>query len=131
MKVTCIANQGKDLSENTILKAHNIEAQFPLTIGQSHVVYGICIWRDVIHYLIVPFEDYYPIWFPADLFKVTNNNMLPSNWYFNNHENIGITAILGYKELALDESHYLGLIECEKKDIDVFNQRKKEIDDCC
>ncbi|PEX40006.1 hypothetical protein COK00_23120 [Bacillus cereus] len=40
-----------------------------------------------------------------------------------------VTPIWGYKELALDDTHALGLIERESKDMELFLKRKAEIDE--
>lgn len=72
-----------------------------------------------------------PSWYPADLFTVIDN-LLPLEWYFNYHgfiENWNLNAIWGYKEIALDEKHYEGLIEREDVAIRIFLKRKKEIEE--
>lgn len=40
-----------------------------------------------------------------------------------------IDYIWGYRELALDDTHALGLIERESKDMELFLKRKAEIDE--
>lgn len=37
--------------------------------------------------------------------------------------------MIGYKELVLEESYYADLIEADKRAIQIFLQRKKEIDE--
>lgn len=129
MKVKCIKNKGKDLDANTLKIVHLATTEFQLNIGEIYVVYGMCLWKGIMHYLLVDKYKINPFWFPAELFRVIDN-MLPLEWYYNfGGYGEEINAIWGYKELVLDESHYIGLIEREKKSIEVFLKRKKEIEE--
>ncbi|GAE42883.1 TPA: GNAT family acetyltransferase [Bacillus mycoides] len=53
-------------------------------------------------------------------------------WYFADYKlskAITIEYMWGYKELALNDIHALGLMERENKDIEIFLKRKAETDE--
>ncbi|MCK4261354.1 MAG: hypothetical protein KAX49_20455 [Halanaerobiales bacterium] len=131
MKVTCRANSGKNLSQEALALGDTIETQFNLEIGHEYFVYGISIWKNLMHYLISGKNENLPSWYPAELFDVSDS-LLPFEWYFNHYANevdCPLLAIWGYKELALDLKHYEGLIERESDAIKIFLMRKKEFEE--
>ena len=102
-----------------------------MKVGEVCNVYGISIWSNVLHYLVFPSEVMLPSWLPADLFEMVEHRV-PLDWYVqDNCENAdpGLRFLLGYKELALDPSHYQDLINLDRSAIRIFLNRKKEIDD--
>lgn len=125
MKVTCLYNTGNDLSKIT-------EETFNLTIEKEYIVYGICkLQSGELTYLILGERENMPSWYPAELFKISDA-LQPIEWYCAEHRNVKDTTIdyiWGYKELALDDTHVLGLIERENKDKELFLKRKAEIDE--
>jgi hypothetical protein len=129
MKVRCIANTGNRLLQTTLnYSGDSFETKYPIKIGEIHIVYGQCISKGILKYLIVGTYENLPSWYPAELFEVCNS-ILPLEWYFQYDANCVISAIWGYKELVLDESHYDGLIDREDIAIRVFLKRKREIDE--
>lgn len=125
MKVTCLYNTGNALSKIT-------EETFNLTIEKEYIVYGICkLQSGELTYLILGERENMPSWYPAELFKISNA-LQPLEWYCAEHKQVKDTTIdyiWGYKELALDDTHALGLIERENKDMELFLKRKAEIDE--
>ncbi|MEC1982135.1 hypothetical protein P9F15_17120 [Bacillus cereus] len=125
MKVTCLYNTGNALSKIT-------EETFNLTIEKEYIVYGICkLQSGELTYLILGERENMPSWYPAELFKISDA-LQPLEWYCAEHKQIKDTTIdyiWGYKELALDDTHALGLIERENKDMELFLKRKAEIDE--
>lgn len=94
-------------------------------------VYGISVWRNTQHYLIFSIDEIFPTWLPADLFEVVDPRM-HYEWYFayfGDNSSNGLKLLIGYKELVLEESYYADLIEADKRAIQIFLQRKKEIDE--
>lgn len=131
MQVRCIGNKGNNLSKKTLVSGYQINTNFSeLSIESVYVIYGISFYDDsTLSYLITSKNQWQPFWYPAELFTVSDN-LLPLEWYYNFlGYNSCISAIWGYKELALDLNHYDGIIEREKKDIEIFLKRKKEIDE--
>ncbi|BBW98643.1 phosphoribosylaminoimidazole synthetase [Geobacillus icigianus] len=128
MKARCIANTGKDISEKALSIGYSTETVFELEIGRVYTVYGVCLWRDSLHYLIKGEEHNYPSWYPSELFDVSDR-LLPVEWYYDYFRACDITAIWGYKELVEDDSHFDGLMERDNKALEVFLKRKQEIDD--
>ncbi|MBG9751185.1 hypothetical protein ACWGKR_27320 [Bacillus thuringiensis] len=125
MKVTCLYNTGNALSKIT-------EETFNLTIEKEYIVYGICkLQSGELTYLILGERENMPSWYPAELFKISDA-LQPLEWYCAEHKQVSDTTIdyiWGYKELALDDTHALGLIERENKDMELFLKRKAEIDE--
>jgi len=134
MRVKCIGNKGSDLPEKYLESGNTKEAKFPVKLGEIYTVYGICFAKiGTVHYFCKGSYENLPSWYPAELF-VIEDNIFPIEWYFNyiNYkEDDPILAVWGYKEFALDINHRRGLIEREEKDIEIFLQRKKEIDEYC
>lgn len=131
MKVKCIANSGHNLSTKALQAGHLKTTDFQLNIGEESSVYGISIWKGIIHYLTFDNHNTLPFWNPADLFVVTEP-LLPLEWYFQYYgeqDNNNLSAIWGYKELVEGTNHYTSLIEREDKAIQIFLNRKKEIDE--
>jgi hypothetical protein len=130
MKVKCINNTGKSLSIASIEAGNTIETQFQINIDDVYTVYGINVWRNTVGYLILDKWKTNPFWIPAELFEIVDNR-LPPDWYYNFYnykEDTWINAIWGYKELALSLDHYSKLIERYPEVLNIFKQRKKEID---
>lgn len=131
MQVKCIGNRGTDLSDKLLsIRYTFLTTKYDLEIEQIYTVYGIYISnKGPVLYLIQDIYDNWPDWYPADLF-ITTDHLLPLEWYYNffGYDNC-VSAIWGYKELALNLEHYNGLIEREDKDMEIFFKRKREIDD--
>lgn len=130
MKVTCKANSGENLTEKALSIGNIPKTKFNLVISHSYNVYGICVWNEVLHYLLIGHDNSAPSWYPAELFDVSEH-LLPIEWYFNYYghkQGYELSAIWGYKELALDESHYDGLLERDGEALEVFLKRKREMD---
>ena len=131
MKVKCIATLRKDLHQ----KAQDVlvTRDFELPIGKVFIIYGMVIWKDVLHYLIVEDEndEASPFWFPAELF-VLEDTLLPKEMhykYFGLQDRRGVNALWSYKEMVLDDSHYVDLLERKLEAAEIFLKRKKEIDE--
>ena len=129
MQVKCIGNKGKDISDKLLNTGYcSITTEFYLKLEKIYVVYGIYTSNDgFIFYLLQDLESGWPDWYPAELFIVIDH-ILPLEWSHNFFDyNNSRSAIFGYKELNFD--HYVGLIEREDKDKEIFLKRKKEIDE--
>jgi hypothetical protein len=129
MKIKCIATLRKDLYQNT--QNVLVTQDFELPVGKTFTVYSISIWETVLHYLIADVNEPRPDWYPAELF-VVQDTMMPKEMhykYFGLEDKRGVNALWGYKEMVLDDQHYIDLIERESNAIEVFFKRKKEIDE--
>lgn len=127
MKIKSVATLRKDLNPET--QGVLITRDFELPLGKIFVVYGISIWQGVLNYLIVE-DNEKPFWFPAELF-VVEDTLLPSGIhykYFGLQDKRGLNALWSYKEMVLNDQHYIDLIEREPDAEGVFFKRKNEID---
>ncbi|HWK22295.1 MAG TPA: hypothetical protein VNS08_04595 [Ureibacillus sp.] len=91
-------------------------------------MYGMIIYEDGLRYLL--FDDCEtPYWYPAELFEVVENKIAES-WYYKflQHSDEAISAIWGYFELVHSEKHFDGLSEQEQQAVDLFFERRKDID---
>jgi hypothetical protein len=131
MKVECIETSGKGLSDDHAALGYTAESVFDLTQGHVYVVYGISLWRNTLHYLLVGDGGSAPHWYPSRLFNVTKTD-LPGSWHFadwDNGEN-EVRGIWGYQELVLRDGYFDQLSEMDKSALGVFEIRKEEIDQC-
>jgi hypothetical protein len=130
MRVLCESNSAQVLSAKHFAIGFTSFSEFDLAQGKEYVVYGIMLSKEVLSYLIVG-EGLFPHWYPAELFKVTRND-LPSDWYFTylrEDEGFVVNAIWGYEELVETEDHFDGLSNLNKPDLEVFLGRKQQIDE--
>jgi hypothetical protein len=133
MKVKCIANAGESLSQKTIDMDYKKDFKFSVDIGTIYNVYGMFMWGGSLDYLLSS-NDGKPSWFPAELFEVIDH-LSPIIWFFNferykNYEGSDTQrAIYGYKELVADGQHYIDLENGEPKALEIFNKRKRQIDE--
>ena len=134
MKVKCISNLGKSLSEKTIESGESRTTVYHLNIDRIYNAYSICIWKGTLYYLISD-DD----WYPAELFEVIDHLLSPT-WFFDVRQRYYFDlkkkqrcefreAIWGYKEIALDPKHKTDLLERDPKANAIFKQRKEEIDE--
>lgn len=135
VKVKCIANTGKDLSEKSIESGEHRGVKFDVDIGKVYVVYSMFIFRGALDYLLSEESTDVPFWYPAELFEVVDS-LLSLEWHFTfigygeNHESKkSLAAIWGYKEMIFDSKHYIDLTEREPEALDIFFKRKREMDE--
>ena len=130
MRVICVANHGSALPAKHFEKSGNTPvSEFDLEIGEEYVVYGIIVSRGLLSYLVICRAGYAQ-WYTADLFKVSQSK-LPDNWHFvhfQEEQGFLVEAIWGYEEL-LTPQHFDALSEMEPEAIDVFVEKKREIDE--
>jgi len=134
MKVKCIFNTGEGLSQKTLDAGYKKDSKFNVEIGVEYTVYSMILWGGSLDCLLSPNDSECPSWYPAELFKVTNH-LLPFVWYFNFEEyknykgEIAQKAIWGYKEMVSDSDHHIALTESKPEALNVFQKRKRQIDE--
>ena len=129
MRVVCTANHGSALSAKHFEKSGNTPfSEFDLKIGEEYVVYGIIVSKGLLSYLVIGTARFAQ-WYPADLFKVSQSK-LPDNWHFvhfREDQGFLVEAIWGYEELTKPD-HFDALSDMQPSAINIFIERKKEID---
>lgn len=124
MKVQCVektaANRMKQLGD----VGYTPQSVFALTVNKTYPVYGMCVDRGILCYLMVDDQEM-PRWFPSVLFEVTDRH-IPSDWSFDfwgrDPKNL-VTAIWGYKELVWEEGYFDALSQVEPSAIEIFKSR--------
>ena len=124
---------GIDLTDVAKTLDMSISQLIELHTNNIYTVYGINIWSGIVHYLTFDKWHNVPSWNPAELF-VVENNCLPPEWYFmfygyGDKDIETVSAVWGYKELALSRAHYRELILNESNALEIFSERKKRIDE--
>src|SRR5688500_190576 len=130
MKVLCTADDGNCLTDKHFEAGYTPSSEFDLDIGKEYVVYGICIWKGLLSYLLMG-EGLHPHWYPSELFSITQRE-LPPDWYFayfGDSDGRDLQALWGYYELINSEDHFDELSELEKDALQVFLIRKAETDE--
>jgi hypothetical protein len=127
MKVQCTYRPGDPIPEAVIALGNTPSTRFDVSHDQAYLVFGIMLWKGVIHYLLVNDQTGRPNWFPDFLFKVIDNR-LPHGWSFylrGERSEIPVDAIWGYPELTQEDGrHFIDLIEREPGALQVFEHRR-------
>src|SRR6266498_2853093 len=108
MRVECLSKSGLALPIQYLELGYSSDADFDLEIGKSYRVYGMCLRRHCLAYLIDPDGSSQPNWYPAILFSVQDHR-LPTAWMFSftpEDEEYGVSSVWGYDELACATSHF-------------------------
>lgn len=129
MIVRCVKDSGYLLSQRAVSLGMTQETTYEgVKINQNYNTYGIALHDGSLMYLILDGFNL-PNWYPAFLFMVTDAQ-LPDSWFYKffGYPDNGLWAVWGYKELVIDEAHYEGICEKEPIEIEIFFDRKSEID---
>lgn len=78
MKAKCISNRGRNLPHlyRDPSAGYGADADFPLTLEKEYVVYALTVRRGALWYYV--FDDngvWYPVWYPAALFAITDSRV--------------------------------------------------------
>lgn len=129
MKVRCLYN-----NPETVPEGISENFNYGLVLEKEYTVMGITLTAGEIQFLID--EDGRPSWFPENIFELTENSM-PNSWFYNSHKGgvqhksfpylTSAMRVWGYKELALNEEHYIDLFERVPAALDIYQLRKNEI----
>jgi len=134
MKVRCVANTGKSLSQKNLDLGYKKESKFNVEIESEYIVYSMMRWGETLDYLIIGEKSEVPSWYPVELFEVVNH-LLPPVYYFifSKYKNYkgkeSQLAIWGYKEMTTSLDHYIALTEENTRALEIFFKRKCQIDE--
>ncbi|WP_107670452.1 hypothetical protein [Cyanothece sp. BG0011] len=126
MKIKYIFFDDYRFSEEHYAVGFSNETKFDITPNYEYEVYGMCIWRKILMYLLC--DDYnLPCFYPSELFKVVQYE-LPTYWKFTTYDNdeYSAKAIWGYPELVDDDNHYIALQERDKAALKIFLDMKSK-----
>lgn len=100
--------------------------KYYLTVGQEYTVYGMLLDNSELRFLCVDDQYNLPCWFPSSLFEITDGR-IPYDWYYGQHCVLEHAyRIWGYRELATEHSHLVGLADDKPKDMKIFLKNKEE-----
>ena len=93
----------------------------------DYLVMGICYFKNnkESHYLI---EEEKKIKWISEIFIEVEKSKMPFNWSLSLENNSKYDFLCGYYELCNLPEHFEGIILGNKKDLEIFKKRKKELD---
>lgn len=134
MRILCLSANGRDIPNNERYLGESDETKYDnIKLGAIYDVLALMLAGARLDCLI---KDNYgmPAWVPFKLFEVINGD-IPSDWIFSDAEkqggyealynSFGIKYMIGYKRLVESYSHYLGLMERNGDDIQIFFEECK------
>src|SRR5260370_10258342 len=130
VKVKSIYRAGSKIPESLLALGNTPSSQFHIPWGTVYMVYGMCLLKDVIKYLIIEDGIYRPDWFPTIFFEVIDNR-LPLDWHYSfwgKDSQAQVQAVWGYAELNDGGTHFDALMEREPEALRLFEQRRTEMD---
>ena len=93
----------------------------------DYLVMGICYFKNnkKAHYLI---EEENKIKWISEVFIEVKKSKIPFNWSISLENNLKYNFLCGYYELCNSLEHFQGIISENKKDLEIFKKRKKELE---
>jgi|GEM_PF-3465647 len=121
MRVKCVTNECYFRFSTDVNKGNKRkESTQEIVVGKEYTVYGMVMFDFSLYYLIVSSINR-PSFLRADYFQIEDSS-LSEDWVFayKGQEKLSVQAIWGYRLLVESESHYNGLIERERSELDYF-----------
>ena len=93
----------------------------------DQLVMGICYFNDnkKTYYLI---EEENKVKWISEVFIEVKKSKIPFNWSISLENNLKYNFLCGYYELCNSLEHFEGIISENKKDLEIFKKRKKELE---
>jgi hypothetical protein len=93
----------------------------------DYLVMGICYFNDnkKTYYLI---EEENKVKWISEVFIEVKKSKIPFNWSISLENNLKYNFLCGYYELCNSLEHFEGIILENKKDLEIFKKRKKELE---
>ena len=93
----------------------------------DYLVMGICYFNDnkETYYLI---EEENKVKWISEVFIEVKKSKIPFNWSISLENNSKYNFLCGYYELCDSLEHFEGIISENKKDLEIFKKRKKELE---
>ena len=93
----------------------------------DYLVMGICYFNDnkETYYLI---EEENKVKWISEVFIEVKKSKIPFNWSISLENNLKYNFLCGYYELCNSLEHFQGIISENKKDLEIFKKRKKELE---
>ncbi len=131
MKVKCISINMKETTQKQLFLFSSPLINEDVSIGEIYTVYGISLWKNVLHYLLVSESSglkNWPDWYPAELFEVIDKSLPEMYFSYLENDSRGLNALWGYKEMVMNHEHYIDLIERDEAGLSIFYLRMREFD---
>ena len=93
----------------------------------DYLVMGICYFNDnkKTYYLI---EEENKVKWISEVFIEVKKSKIPFNWSISLENHLKYNFLCGYYELCNSLEHFEGIISENKKDLEIFKKRKKELE---
>jgi hypothetical protein len=136
MRVKCVANSGKKLLKTNVDEKAGFGRNeiFLITPDKEYVVYAITTLNNCMWYYIA--EDifgkgrHFPIWHPAELFKIVCNK-ISRTWVVGTRNVDGkgnLSPIISFSDWVKNGEYYERLADGDKEAYKVFLKYKKIMD---
>lgn len=133
MIVECTSIYGADVPAENRFPGESAETRYePLKIGNSYMVFAVILYQNRVDYL-VDVGGKGPDWMPACLFSIKDGHIPPdlqmvdlkaNKQFAPLCEHFGARFMIGYEAITRSYQHFVGLIERERAELDVFYQEK-------
>lgn len=133
MLAECISNSTKILPSNLLSPALglSVDSRFNVTVGKTYVVLGLGVFEGFSWYLIA--DDtytYYPVWIPADFFKITSG-AIPDIWIADwkpAAEGRGARLTITFPQWTSIPYFYDSLTDGDEEAVAIFASYKSKLD---
>jgi hypothetical protein len=103
------------------------DTEFPLTIGETYVVYAITMFQGHCWYYVLDDNRLpYPVWELAPLFEIADP-YIPRDWiygYVRTSEQDEGVPIVSFPEWVLNQSYYERLVDGDPEARSIFEARR-------
>jgi len=135
MKVICKINNINDLPDELVLnrlKKYILmpDGEVDLELNKEYTVYGVVFWdNSPWYYLCAEKDDEYPRPFPAEIFKVSDDQISPFWKVTQEHKQDGeVLSSLLFSEWSMDVKFYERLVDDDPEAINTFDRYRKKMD---
>ena len=107
----------------------------PLVVGESYLVFALFFVFDRVDFLVSG-PGSLPFWVPGNLFDLIDAK-IPPGWELRStrldsdykilFESFGISYIFGYPRLVNEYQHYVGVVEHDSNELQVFADEKRRV----
>ncbi len=128
MKVICRSNQNSSIDPNCGLYTPDPTVTLDIEVGREYLVYALGFEQyGVVYYLCGSNYTFYPHWYPASLFEITDSR--PSQYWQRSQSENKNERITAFPEWAANPNgFYWNLTEHDKHAVEAWKKYKAMIE---